>query len=282
MRNWRESRVLLIVTGLAVLAAIPAVLTAMGVKNVWLLGSAIAGAAVVVAIVAMWQERYKRVRWRMLGEEHPDTLTSRNNLAHVLYGLGRLEEAEAEHRAEFEIHQPDREDADPGLSKSPKPDREARAREEVAKLRRQAEARAEAREERARLRHDRRGKVTGRLHREDADPGLSKPPEPGPEARARQELARLRRQAEAHEELAKLRRQAEAREELARLRHDRRGKVTGRLHREDADPSLSKSPKPDREARAREELAKLRRQAEAREELARLRQQARDHRRIRP
>jgi len=212
MRNWRESRVLLIVTGLAVLAAIPAVLTAMGVKNVWLLGSAIAGAAVVVAIVAMWQERYKRVRWRMLGEEHPDTLTSRNNLAHVLYGLGRLEEAEAEHRAEFEIHQPDR---------------------------------------------------------EDADPGLSKPPEPGPEARARQELAKLRRQ-------------AEAREELARLRHDRRGKVTGRLHREDADPGLSKSPKPDREARAREEVAKLRRQAEAHEELARLRQQARDHRRIRP
>ena len=156
---------MLIVTGLAVLAAIPAVLTAMGVKNVWLLGSAIAGAAVVVAIVAMWQERYKRVRWRMLGEEHPDTLTSRNNLAHVLYGLGRLEEAEAEHRAEFEIHQPDR---------------------------------------------------------EDADPGLSKPPEPGPEARARQELARLRRQAEAHEELAKLRRQAEAREELARLRQQAR------------------------------------------------------------
>jgi hypothetical protein len=38
-----------------------------------------------------------------LGEEHPDTLTSRNNLALVLRGLGRLEEAEAEHRAELEI-----------------------------------------------------------------------------------------------------------------------------------------------------------------------------------
>src|SRR5690606_41222708 len=34
-----------------------------------------------------------------LGEEHPDTLTSRGNLASVLGDLGRLEEAEAEHRA---------------------------------------------------------------------------------------------------------------------------------------------------------------------------------------
>jgi len=37
------------------------------------------------------------------GEEHPDTLTSRNNLANVLGDLGRLEEAEAEHRAVLEI-----------------------------------------------------------------------------------------------------------------------------------------------------------------------------------
>ncbi|WP_326825844.1 tetratricopeptide repeat protein [Streptosporangium sp. NBC_01756] len=33
------------------------------------------------------------------GKEHPDTLTTRNNLALVLQGLGRLQEAEAEHRA---------------------------------------------------------------------------------------------------------------------------------------------------------------------------------------
>ncbi|MFF4991165.1 tetratricopeptide repeat protein [Streptosporangium saharense] len=42
--------------------------------------------------------------WRQqLGEEHPSTLTSRNNLALVLKGLGRLGEAEAEHRAELEV-----------------------------------------------------------------------------------------------------------------------------------------------------------------------------------
>jgi tetratricopeptide (TPR) repeat protein len=34
-----------------------------------------------------------------LSAEHPDTLTSRSNLALVLWDLGRLEEAEAEHRA---------------------------------------------------------------------------------------------------------------------------------------------------------------------------------------
>ncbi|GAA0410654.1 hypothetical protein GCM10009530_73940 [Microbispora corallina] len=39
----------------------------------------------------------------MLGEEHPDTLTSQNNLALALRALGRLEEAEAEHRAVLEI-----------------------------------------------------------------------------------------------------------------------------------------------------------------------------------
>jgi hypothetical protein len=37
-----------------------------------------------------------------LGEEHPDTLNSRNNLANVLGGLGRL--AETEHRAVLQIY----------------------------------------------------------------------------------------------------------------------------------------------------------------------------------
>jgi Flp pilus assembly protein TadD len=39
------------------------------------------------------------------GEEHPDTLSSRNNLAIVLDELGRREEAEAEHRAVLQIRQ---------------------------------------------------------------------------------------------------------------------------------------------------------------------------------
>ena len=39
----------------------------------------------------------------MLGAEQPDTLASRNNLAVVLSDLGRLREAEAEHRAVLEI-----------------------------------------------------------------------------------------------------------------------------------------------------------------------------------
>ncbi|MFF3445325.1 tetratricopeptide repeat protein [Streptosporangium sp. NPDC002721] len=39
----------------------------------------------------------------VLGEEHPHTLSSRNNLATVLWDLGRLAEAEAEHRAVLEI-----------------------------------------------------------------------------------------------------------------------------------------------------------------------------------
>jgi Flp pilus assembly protein TadD len=36
------------------------------------------------------------IRTRVLGAEHPATLTVRNNLALVLRGLGQLEEAEAE------------------------------------------------------------------------------------------------------------------------------------------------------------------------------------------
>jgi low affinity Fe/Cu permease len=129
MKTWRESRVLLIVAGLAVLAVVPAVLRVMGVTNAWALSSATVVAAVVAAAVVVWQERYKwvaqrrddlgrleeaeaehravlEIRRRVLGEEHPDTLTSRNNLASVLNGLGRQEEAEAEHQTVLEIHRP--------------------------------------------------------------------------------------------------------------------------------------------------------------------------------
>jgi tetratricopeptide (TPR) repeat protein len=44
-----------------------------------------------------------QIQQRVLGEEHLATLASRNNLASVLRGLGRWEEAETEHRAELEI-----------------------------------------------------------------------------------------------------------------------------------------------------------------------------------
>jgi tetratricopeptide (TPR) repeat protein len=53
-----------IVAGLGGLAAVPAVLAVVGVKNGWVLGSAAVGAAVVVAVAGVWQERYKRVAWR--------------------------------------------------------------------------------------------------------------------------------------------------------------------------------------------------------------------------
>ena len=64
-----------------------------------------------IAEVAYSQGRYSLAeyawRWavqkresdRLLGPEHPDTLTSRSNLAVVLDSLGRLEEAEAQQRA---------------------------------------------------------------------------------------------------------------------------------------------------------------------------------------
>lgn len=47
-----------------------------------------------------WRHAYRaRLADAELGAEHPDTLTSRSNLAFVLRELGRPEEAEAEHRA---------------------------------------------------------------------------------------------------------------------------------------------------------------------------------------
>ena len=64
MKRWRESRVLLIVAGLAVLAVVPAVLRVMGVTNAWALGSATVVATVVAAVAVVWQERYKRVAQR--------------------------------------------------------------------------------------------------------------------------------------------------------------------------------------------------------------------------
>ena len=45
------------------------------------------------------------IRQRVLGEDHPGTLISRDNLAGVLGGWGRLEEAETEHRAVLHIRQ---------------------------------------------------------------------------------------------------------------------------------------------------------------------------------
>ncbi|WP_406353950.1 tetratricopeptide repeat protein [Streptomyces sp. NBC_00658] len=58
--GWRESRLLLIVAGLAVLATAPALLATFKVTNQWAVGVAVGGAAVLVAVAAVWQERYKR------------------------------------------------------------------------------------------------------------------------------------------------------------------------------------------------------------------------------
>jgi tetratricopeptide (TPR) repeat protein len=50
-----------------------------------------------------WRRAYQaKTSDGRLGPEHPDTLASRNDLAGVLRDLGRLEEAEAEHRAVLE------------------------------------------------------------------------------------------------------------------------------------------------------------------------------------
>jgi hypothetical protein len=60
----RESRLALVVTALALLAGLPGVLAAAGVRNPWALGGATAVAGVVVAFGAVWQERYKRLAQR--------------------------------------------------------------------------------------------------------------------------------------------------------------------------------------------------------------------------
>ena len=45
------------------------------------------------------------IRERVLGAEHPDSLTSRNNLAEGLHAQGRDAEAEQEHRAVLAIRE---------------------------------------------------------------------------------------------------------------------------------------------------------------------------------
>jgi tetratricopeptide (TPR) repeat protein len=70
--------------------------------------SSLADTAYAQGRYALAEYAYRRV-WQAksimpsLGAEHPDTLTSRSSLALALDGLGRLEEAEAEHRAVLEI-----------------------------------------------------------------------------------------------------------------------------------------------------------------------------------
>lgn len=59
MGTWRESRVLLVMVGLAVLGTVPGVLRAPGVTNGWVVGGATVGAGVGWRWVARWQERYK-------------------------------------------------------------------------------------------------------------------------------------------------------------------------------------------------------------------------------
>jgi hypothetical protein len=58
--GWRANRVALAAAGLALLAGIPAVLTAAKVTNPWILAGATAAAAVVVVFSAIWQQRYQR------------------------------------------------------------------------------------------------------------------------------------------------------------------------------------------------------------------------------
>jgi membrane protein implicated in regulation of membrane protease activity len=62
--NWRVNRIALVVGALALLAGAPAVLAAAGIKNPLALGGATALAAVVVAVAAVWQDRYKRLAQR--------------------------------------------------------------------------------------------------------------------------------------------------------------------------------------------------------------------------
>src|SRR5438128_2402736 len=56
----RSARVALVVAALALLAGTPAVLTAARIRTPWVLASSTAVAAVVVALGAVWRDRYQR------------------------------------------------------------------------------------------------------------------------------------------------------------------------------------------------------------------------------
>jgi len=62
--RWRDSRVALIAAALALLAGIPGILAAAGIKNPWVLGGAAGFAAVVVVFAAVWQDRIIRLAKR--------------------------------------------------------------------------------------------------------------------------------------------------------------------------------------------------------------------------
>src|ERR1700678_3585769 len=62
--RWRENRIGLVVVGLALLAAAPAVTAAAGVQDRWVLAGATAVAAVVVSVGAVWQDRYRQAAQR--------------------------------------------------------------------------------------------------------------------------------------------------------------------------------------------------------------------------
>jgi tetratricopeptide (TPR) repeat protein len=62
--KWRESRTGLVVAGLALLAAAPAVTAAAGVRERWVQAGATAVAAVVLAVGAVWQDRYRQAAQR--------------------------------------------------------------------------------------------------------------------------------------------------------------------------------------------------------------------------
>jgi hypothetical protein len=68
--RWRERRLLLVVAGLALLASAPATLAALKVTNGWAVGGATVGAAALIAIAAVWQERYKRIAQRSDEQAH--------------------------------------------------------------------------------------------------------------------------------------------------------------------------------------------------------------------
>jgi tetratricopeptide (TPR) repeat protein len=62
--RWGESRLLLIVAALALLASAPTMLAALKVTNGWAIGGTAVGAAVLIAVAAVWQERFKRAARR--------------------------------------------------------------------------------------------------------------------------------------------------------------------------------------------------------------------------